>query len=112
MPTRLESRFPMIAAELLPRVREAVGEAADLVAEDARRRAPVGPGDVHLRDHISVEPKGVSGFLVLAGNEETFYGHMVEFGTSHSAPRPFLLPAAEENVDAGAALVTAALRGL
>ena len=112
MPTRLESRFPQIAAELAPRVKEATKEAAEIVAEDARRRAPLGPGDMHLRDHITVEPEGIAGYLVLAGNEETFYGHMVEFGTSHSAPQPFLLPAAEENVDTAAALVSAVLRGL
>ena len=111
MPTVLKSRFPMIAAELRPRVLAAVEEAAGLVAEEARRRVPVGPGDVHLRDHISVESES-DGYAVLAGDGETFYGHMVEFGTSHSAPHPFLLPAAEENVDAAAALVTAALRGL
>ena len=112
MAATLKSRFPEIVAELRPRVREATEKAAEMVAESARQKAPLGPGDVHLRDHISVEAEGPAGFLVLAGNEDTFYGHMVEFGTSHSAPEPFLLPAAEENVDAAAALLTAALRGL
>jgi hypothetical protein len=37
---------------------------------------------------------------VLAGDPKdpsfAFYGHMIEFGTSHSPPYPFLVPALED----------------
>lgn len=112
MPATLKSRFPQITAELRPKVGMAVRAAAEVVEEEAKARVPIGPPDVHLFDAIHVEREDVAEYAVVAGDEDVYYGHMVEHGTSHSAPRPFLIPAMEDSKDAAAALVTAALRGL
>lgn len=113
MPATLESRFPQIIAELRPKVSAAVKTSAESIAENAKTKvadpAPVGEG---LRAAIHVEREDVAEYSVVAGDEKVFYGSMVEFGTSHSAPHPFLVPAAEEGLPEAVALVTAALRGL
>lgn len=113
MPTTLESRFPMIVAELRLRVSAAVKASAEMIAEDAKMKvadpAPVGVG---LRAAIHVEREDVAEYSVVAGNDDVFYGHMVEHGTSHSAPHPFLIPAKEENTAEAVGLVSAALKGL
>lgn len=112
MAATLKSRLPLIAVELQPKVSAAVKLAAEGIAAHARARAPVGAPDVHLRDSIHVQREGPAGYYVVAGNDEVFYGHMVEFGTVHSAPRPFLVPAAEDGRDEAVNLVRAALGGL
>lgn len=113
MAATLKSRLPQIAAELRPRVNEAVEAGAEIIAERARARVPDAPPQGQgLIAAIHVEDAGSSGYSVLAGDAEVFYGHMVEFGTSHSAAHPFLIPAAEESREAVAGLVTAALRRL
>jgi HK97 gp10 family phage protein len=105
----LKSRFPAIAAELEPLTRGALEAGAELVSTAAKGRVVVGERTPHLRDaiHTDSEPEGV---YVVAGDKETFYGHMVEHGTSHSAPQPFLIPALEETRSEVLALVAEALR--
>ena len=112
MGATLKSRLPAIAAELRPKVSAAVKKGAQLVAEEARERVPIGPPDVHIKDDIRVARQGPAEYAVLAGDENTWYGHMVEFGTSHSAPRPFLVPALEEHRGAAVNFVRVALRTL
>ena len=97
MSATLKSRLPQIAAELRPKVSAAVKKGAQLVAEDARGRVAIGSPDVHIRDDINVNRLGPAEYEVAAGGDETFYAHMLEFGTSHSAPKPFLLPALDDN---------------
>lgn len=108
----LKSRIPLIAAELNAKVDTAVATGALAVAAHARARVPVGAPDVHLRDAIHVERTGVAEYSVVAGDNEVWYGHLVEWGTSHSAPRPFMVPAAEDGRDEVVGLVVAALRRL
>jgi HK97 gp10 family phage protein len=93
----LQSRLSQIAAEI-PVAADAVIEAnAELLKVKAKERVPVGPGEVHLRDHIHTERGDSPGeWYVVAGDGEVFYGHIVEHGSVHSAPHPFLIPAAEE----------------
>lgn len=113
MPATLKSRFPEIIAEMRPRVGAAVKQAAEVIAEDAATKVPdPSPVAQGLIAAIRVERQAAAEYAVVAGDSETFYGHMVEFGTSHSAARPFLIPALEENEQNAEALVTAALRGL
>jgi hypothetical protein len=50
--------------------------------------------------------------MVVAGDDDVFYGHMVEHGTTHSAPHPFRVPAAEEARDPVRNLFVASLRNL
>lgn len=113
MAATLKSRFPQIAAEIVPRVGQAVAQAADVVVERASARAPDRtPLGVGLVASIHKERRGPAEYAVIAGDDDVFYGHMVEFGTTKMSARPFLVPAAEESSDAAEALVTAALRGL
>jgi HK97 gp10 family phage protein len=92
--TKLESRFTEIIAELQPLTREGCKQVCDEVVEGAKARCPVGDEPPHLRDRIHTEA-GEKGYFVVAGDSQVFYGHMVEFGTSHSAAQPFLIPALE-----------------
>jgi HK97 gp10 family phage protein len=112
MAATLKSRLPLIAAELRPKVSAAVKVGAEGIAGHARARVSVGAPDVHLRDAIHVERRGPASYAVVAGDEQAWYGHLVEFGTVHSAPRPFLIPATEDGRDDAVAAVRAALVGL
>ncbi len=112
MPTAvtLRSRIPEIALSLNPRVHAAIGAGAEAIAAEAKARVPVETGT--LRDAIHVEPEG-DGFSVVAGDNDAFYGHIVEHGSSTGLPpHPFLIPAAESQKDAIAAAVSAVLRTL
>jgi HK97 gp10 family phage protein len=106
---RSYNRFPQIIATLDPRVDVAVRLGAQAVEADARSRVPVDSGS--LRDAIHTE-KGEGGHLVVAGDSNVFYGHLVELGTSRVPPRPFLIPALEARRDEIVGLVAAALRKL
>lgn len=110
MPATLKSRLPMVAAEIRPRVSAALKSGAEDIAELAKQRVHVDSGD--LRDAIHVERAGAGEYSVVAGDEKVFYGHLEEFGTSHSPPHPFLIPAAEAGMAPTVAKVTAALRSL
>jgi len=112
MSATLKSRLPEIAEELRPKVSAAIKEGAQLVAAEARVRVPIGPPEVHIKNDIRVTRVGPAEYAVLAGDDNTFYGHMIEWGTSHSAPRPFLVPALEANRQTVETLVAAALRTL
>lgn len=109
MPISLISRLLPIAAELPAQVGGALEEVAEAIAESAQSKVPVESGD--LRDAIHVEKQG-SDYSVVAGNENVFYGHLVEHGTTHSPPRPFLVPAAEENLETAEKLVENVLEDL
>lgn len=113
MPAKLFSRIPAITASLDPRVDVAIGQGAELIAESAKARVPdappIGEGLVAA---IHTEHEDTSTYSVVAGDSDVFYGHMVEHGTSHSAPHPFLVPAAEEQKDHVVDLVQVVLRTL
>jgi HK97 gp10 family phage protein len=89
----VKSRIPRIANELKPAVDLAVRQTSGLIAREAKQRVPVRTGS--LRNAIDVERKGMAKYEVVAWSDEAWYGHLVEWGTRHSAPRPFLTPAAE-----------------
>lgn len=112
MPATLKSRLPEIAAELRPKVSAAVKWGAERVAEDAAANLPIGPPEIHLAERIHVERRGGAEYAVVAGDEEAYYGHIIEHGSSKMAPRPFLVPALEGRKENIEALVTGVLRGL
>jgi HK97 gp10 family phage protein len=105
----LKSRLPLIAAELNPLVDAAVKTGAEGIASGARARVEVGAPDVHIRDAIHVEREGLMRYAVVAGDDDAWYGHLLEHGTVHSAPKPFLIPATEDGRDEAVSLVRAAL---
>jgi HK97 gp10 family phage protein len=93
------------------RVTGAAREGAEAVAVRAKERAPVETGALRDAIHVEKDSKPFT-YNVVAGVKEAFYGHMVEFGTSHSSAHPFLVPAAEESVGDVERIVTAALQRL
>jgi len=98
MPVTLKSRFPQIAAELPIMADTLAREAAGKVEMMAKERVRVRSGD--LRDAIHVERRKLGTYEVVAGDGgDVFYGHMVENGTTHSPPFPFLIPALEAERD-------------
>jgi HK97 gp10 family phage protein len=103
------SRLPRLSVELHLVVDEAVKTGAEMIAQGARDRVPVRSGK--LRDAIHTED-GDGGTYVIAGNGNVFYGHIVEHGGAHNPPRPFLVPALEEDRSSVIALAAAALRSL
>jgi HK97 gp10 family phage protein len=103
------SRLPQIAAELGIKMRAAENAAAQVVAQRARDRAPVATGKLRDAIHVENDPDGA---LVVAGNDDVFYGTMVEHGTARNPPHPFLVPAAEESRGEVQKLARALLRGL
>jgi HK97 gp10 family phage protein len=97
----LKSRLPEIIALVDVRSSAYAKALAEEIAERARDRAPDAPPlGTGLVSSIHVEELDEDTFSVQAGDDDVFYGHMVEYGTSHSAPVPFLIPAFEEAAEA------------
>ena len=111
MPTnvKVKSRFPQIAAELGPKTQASLTLSAEGIAARAKQKVPVATGS--LRDAIHVEQDG-DDVLVLGGDEQVWYGHLVEYGTRHVPAQPFLVPAAEEERRELVGGVVAVLRSL
>ena len=67
--------------------------AAELVADEARKLAPVKSGA--LRDSIRVEPSKFKngGHLIVAGNDQEDYASFVGLGTKDMPAQPFMRPA-------------------
>lgn len=103
-----QSRIPKIAAELALTLDSVADAGARMVESRAKDRVPVLSGK--LRDAIHVEREGVGEYAVIAGNTEAFYGHIVEHGSAHTPPHPFLIPAAEETRAEYVSAAKAALR--
>jgi HK97 gp10 family phage protein len=109
----LKSRIPEIAAELAAKMDGVAAAGAELIAADAREKVHVGPGDgPHLKDHIHTEKVKQGTHAVVAGDKDAFWGHMLESGTTHSAPYPFLVPSLEEDRPEVYSLAEAAARTL
>ena len=88
----LVNRFPQIIAALNPTVEEAISHGVDLVVEDAKERVPVATGSLRDAIHKLEEDEGV---YAVAGDDDAFYGHIVEHGSTRVPPHPFLVPALE-----------------
>ena len=79
------------------------------VERDAKAAVPVATGRLRDSIHSEREPEGT---YVLGGDDEVWYGHLVEYGTVRTAPKPFLVPALELNRDPIVSRARSALRGL
>lgn len=114
--TKSYSRLGEIAADLPVRVDAAIVRGAHLVAADAERRLAPHRYSGELEQQVHVDDRQRTGVYVIAGDPKdpsfAFWGHMLEHGTSHSPPYPFLVPALEQNVTAIEGLVRFAMRGL
>lgn len=108
MPVVFKSRIPQIMVELPAAVDAAVAAGAHLVEARAKGRVPVASGK--LRDAIHVERDGIAEYEVLGGDGDAWYGHLVEHGTTHTPPRPFMVPSLEESRKETLALVAGAVR--
>lgn len=102
-------------------IRYAVRQAAKPVLDAARRLVPVRTGalkrSLRIRALRRQRKRTSIGVQVVTGRDffkgDTYYGGMVEFGTRHMAPRPFLRPARDQAKDqAIAAFRSALLPGL
>lgn len=74
-----------------------------IVAEDARRLAPVSARprhEVHYRDTIRMDDSEVESKLRVTVGSEVFYGVFLERGTSKMSARPHLQPALESDLPA------------
>ncbi|WP_333702895.1 HK97-gp10 family putative phage morphogenesis protein [Sphingobium yanoikuyae] len=100
----LDRKLVKIRDAVSPQSRErSLMAGAVVVQNEARRLAPVLTGN--LRDSIIVSLDGglnssavsqrrfFTAVYIGPSRGKGFYGHMVEFGTSHSAPHPFMRPA-------------------
>lgn len=104
------SRLPKIEAELAAMRDMLPRQAAEIIKRKAKDRVAVDTG--RLQAAIHIEKEGVGEYAVVAGDNEAFYGHIVEHGGAHTPARPFLVPALEESLEELAALTAAALRRL
>ena len=100
-------------------MRQALREAAKVVAVEARALAPVGAEDGGtLRASIKVRAakgkRGTIGAEVVTGEGffqgKTFYGAFVELGTRRMKAKPFLRPAADAARSRAIAVVAEAIR--
>lgn len=104
----MDQRFDRIEKSVRRRQTQIAEQAAEIVAEEARRLVPVLTGE--LRDSIIVSATRLGGAFKMdmrtdgvvrfyvgpkkgGGHPDGFYGHMVEFGTINAGPHPFMRPA-------------------
>lgn len=71
---------------------------AEIVREDASRRAPRRTGNLAKNIVTETAEKSRTKAVVNVGpNKKAWYGRFVELGTSKMAPKPYLMPAFEAN---------------
>lgn len=104
-----KTRLPKITAELAIKLDAVALAAAQRIEQAAKENVPVDTGK--LRDAIHIE-RDSDGYMVIAGDNDTFYGHIVEHGGAHTSPRPFLVPALENNRNEIIRMASLALRNL
>ena len=105
----LSRRLAQIPEEILIALRPVLVQGAEDVASNMRSLAEASRQTGDLIDSIEVTapggttPKYAAGggsetlgpnmAAVTVGNPDMRHGHLVEFGTAHSEPKPFMLPA-------------------
>lgn len=93
MPARLTSRIPAVMRSGSVGTAAAVESVARDIATEARVRVPdrppIGEGLIETIGHRQLSPFEAHAFA------SAFYAAMVELGTRHSAPHPYMVPAAE-----------------
>jgi HK97 gp10 family phage protein len=90
----LKLKLKKLGKEVNKEMRPALEEAAKIVKEDAKNKAPVRTGV--LKKSITVEMVSDQEARIGPG-KEGWYGPFIEFGKVGYAPQPFLRPAFDEN---------------
>lgn len=81
-------------------LRKALRAAMNVLKEEARKRVPVMTGKLKKGIHVKVTLKAKGDcYAKLGMKKKVAYGVPVELGTSHSAAKPFLRPAADTKGD-------------
>jgi HK97 gp10 family phage protein len=82
-------------------LREAVQKGADIIAEDAKRRAPRKTGALAEGIHaeITTSKQGQAVADVSYNKKATWYGGLVEKGTKNMPAQPYLRPALDEKAE-------------
>jgi HK97 gp10 family phage protein len=92
-------------------LRKAAEAGAEVIADEAKQRAPVKTGQ--LRESITVAPgpmkQGKAEYRIGPG-KKAWYGSLIEFGTKFIPARPFLRPALDVAKDEAQEAVTKSLR--
>ncbi len=122
----IERRLRKLSTTTRQKVLEqALRAGGEVITEEARMRVPERTGN--LRDSIAVSTRSLNYSSVQLGEGEAeifvgpaeggntphdgFYGHMVEFGTVHSMPRPFMRPAFDAKAKDASDVVIKHLQG-
>ena len=101
----LRSRIPQITVQMEILVDEAIEEGAEEVAQAARNRLQPHHVTGRLEESVHLDEQRDGVYVVAGGGRDAtipyrardvFWGHFLEFGTSRSAPYPFLVPSLEE----------------
>ena len=80
----------------------AVRAGANVIRDEARRKVPIKTGTLK-KSIVSIQRKAQNGQITFSvtpsrgGNNDGWYAHFVEFGTSHSSAKPFLRPAFDQS---------------
>lgn len=101
-------RLPEISAAIRPAVVGEVKRATFDVEAKAKAKVPVRTGTLRRSIHSVFQNGGLTGLV----GPSVLYGKFVEFGTRHSAARPFMRPAANQVLPGFASAVKRALGGL
>ena len=110
----LEKRMQTLALDMQNKIARAATAAGAVVIKNAAiRNAPRDTGNLakniiakrlprgeaqHTSEHIVTVRKGkLTAKQKATGMRDAYYGGFVEFGTVHTAPRPYLRPAYDQN---------------
>lgn len=96
----LLDKLKKIGDGLSDKLKDAVGDAAQVVVDSARGKAPVETGNLKKSIDKEVEnSKDNNCFFRVGIGKEAWYGRFAEYGTMYKPARPFLRPAVDENKD-------------
>lgn len=98
MNVKFTSRIPKVLRDSRVRTTVAVAATTQSLKQDMVARVAVDEGT--LRDSIEEEKVSDHESRVNIGNAEAFYPHLVEFGTTKTPARPFIIPAVERGMGA------------
>jgi HK97 gp10 family phage protein len=92
LPREMTAILRRSMAKIAANIRKDMRSGAPRGAVGTLRRAIVSKRDRGSRDSIEASVHITKG---REAKNDAFYWHMVEFGTEHSAPKPFIVPAIE-----------------